>query len=111
MTGKLKSALMPREALLSTEKKYTVNEWNLIMPTQKQYDIVKQQVKSFEELGYTTVFEMQSYVNKAAPKIVISNNEKSWRFSEIDWDVVMCQLAELYKRRKNYEKNRKIYNG
>lgn len=111
MSEKSKLASMRLEISSWTERKFTSSEWKLIVPSQKQYETVKQQVKSFEALGYFTHFEMQSYVNKAAPKIVISKDEKSWRFSDIDWDVVIRQLAELYKNRKENEKNRKIYNG
>lgn len=75
------------------------------MPTATQYEIVKQQCMSFEAIGYSTIFKMQSMARQAAPKIVIEGYLKQWRFCDPDWDVVSKQLAELYK---NVKKNRKI---
>jgi len=76
------------------------------MPTATQYEIVKQQCKSFEPLGCIVKFEMQPLLQKAAPKILIVNDVKSYRFCDPDWDVVSKQLNTLYfKIRSNNEKN------
>lgn len=74
------------------------------MPTATQYEIVKQQCKSFQALGMSVSFDMQPRAQDAAPKILIDNFIKQWRFCDPDWDVVSRQLAELYK---NVKKNRK----
>jgi hypothetical protein len=70
------------------------------MPTSRQYETAKQQANSFRALNYTVTFEMQSMANGAAPKIIITKGIKTWKFSEPDWDVVIKQLAQLYKTRK-----------
>lgn len=73
------------------------------MPTSNQYEIVKQQCKSFEVAGYPTVFRMQPILKGAAPAIRIEGYFKQWHFCDPDWNVVSRQLAELYK---NVTKNK-----
>ncbi len=69
------------------------------MPTKAQYEIVEQQVNSFESIGCVTTFEMQGFLNDAAPQIVIfAPNKKIYKFSDPDWDVVSKQLAILYMK-------------
>lgn len=72
------------------------------MPTSQQYEIVKQQVKSFESIGCHARLEIQSMAFGGAPKILITNwmGVKTYRFSEPDWNVVSMQLSELYKTMK-----------
>lgn len=74
------------------------------MPTSTQYEIVKQQCKSFEALGFPANFRMQPMLQGAAPAIRIEGYFKQWNFCDPDWDVVSRQLAELYK---NVTKNGK----
>ncbi len=74
------------------------------MPSQLQFEIVKQQCNSFQNLGYYVFFDMQPAAQGAAPKIEIKSATTSWRFCDPDWDVVSQQLTELYKnvkKRKN----------
>ena len=67
------------------------------MPTAIQYETVKQQCKSFEMLGYPVTFKMQSMQQGAAPLIKIDAFFKRWHFCEPDWNIVIKQLACLYK--------------
>lgn len=71
------------------------------MPKLNQYRTVKAQVESFKELGCLTVFDVQGYKEKFAPKIRIFTDTKFYRFSEPDWDIVSLQLAKLYGVIKN----------
>ena len=73
------------------------------MPTATQYEVVKQQCKSFEEEGYPTTFRMQPMLQGAAPAIKVEGYFKQWNFCDPDWNVVSQQLAELYR---NVKKNR-----
>ena len=75
------------------------------MPTSTQYEVVKQQCKSFDAMGYPTKFQIQGLAQGAAPAIKIEGYSKQWHFCDPDWDIVSRQLAELYK---NVKKNRKI---
>ena len=78
------------------------------MPTENQYQTVKQQCKSFENMGYPTSFKMQSLQQGAAPAIKIDAFFKKWHFCEPDWDIVIKQLACLYKHlTRNLNKNDK----
>ena len=70
------------------------------MPTQTQYNIVKNQVKSFETMGFISSFEMQSIENEAAPKVFLMNKSdlKIYKFCDPDWNIVSMQLSTLYKK-------------
>lgn len=75
------------------------------MPTATQYNIVKNQIKSFEKFGCVAKLDIQSIYKDAAPKILIKKKffaeiEKEYRFSDPDWNIVIMQLAELYKNIK-----------
>lgn len=79
------------------------------MPTATQYETVKQQVKSFEELGYLGELEILPKNRDCAPKIMLAKYEwcqknKIYHFSDPDWNVVIKQLAELYKTLKTRTK-------
>ncbi len=79
------------------------------MPTLLEYNIVKQQIFSYEMLGYVTAFNVGRYPNPD-PMIEIINpfDNKSWRFCDPDWGIVSQQLGCLYKTLKvNNEKNKK----
>ena len=67
------------------------------MPTSIHYETAEQQTKSFEELGCTVIFSMQSSLKDAAPAIIINRRGKVWKFCDPDWDVVIRQMAQLYK--------------
>jgi len=75
------------------------------MPTQTQYEVVKQQVNAFEAAGYPASFKMQGLAQGAAPAIKIEGYFKQWHFCDPDWEVVSRQLAELYKNVKANRKN------
>jgi hypothetical protein len=70
------------------------------MPTSTQYEIVKSQVESFKPLGWFGGLEIQSMSNEAAPKILLYNTKKSYRFCDPDWDIVSKQLSTLYMNLK-----------
>lgn len=77
------------------------------MPTSIEYETAKQQVNSFMVIGCMTKFEMQSASKEAAPAIEIHRDGKVWKFSDPDWNVVIMQMAKLYKilRGKHAKKN------
>lgn len=70
------------------------------MPSPTQYDTVKQQCNSFKEKGYLVSFEMQGVIHDAAPKVLLIKDDRSWRFCDPDWDVVIRQLSRLYETRR-----------
>ena len=67
------------------------------MPNSIQYDTAKAQAESFVEHGYTVKFDMQPQAQDAAPAIMISKGFKVWKFSDPAWEIVIQQLAQLYK--------------
>ena len=88
------------------------------MPKFVTYLVVKQQVQSFKELGFKTVFEVQGYHELHAPKIRLSKGTKEYLFSDPDWNTVVSQLSKLYGVIKNEKRvnehlrgNRHVANG
>lgn len=67
------------------------------MPTSEQWETVKQQCASFSERGYIVKCDMQSKEKGAAPLVRIAKGLKVWQFSDPDWDIVIKQLAQLWK--------------
>ena len=71
------------------------------MPDSKQWETVKQQCNAFREKGYLTICDMQSIIYGAAPRVkIIHSPQKQWHFSDPNWDVVIAQLATLWKNEK-----------
>lgn len=81
------------------------------MPNNIEYEIVKQQCKSFEKLGHHALLEIQPLSEGFAPNVTIKYYQegtyayKIYKFADPDWHVVIKQLATLYKRLKSHEKN------
>lgn len=67
------------------------------MPTNNQWETVKAQCAGFNEIGFVVKCDMQGQKEDAAPAIRIAKGLKSWHFSDLDWDVVIKQLAQLWK--------------
>lgn len=67
-----------------------------MMPTLNQWETVKAQCSGFNELGFIVKCEL----NYAGSAIRISKGLKTWKFSEPDWEVVIKQLAQLWKTLK-----------
>lgn len=71
------------------------------MPDSIQWETVKQQCNAFKEKGYLTICDMQSVIYGAAPRVkIIHSQQKQWHFSDPDWNVVIAQLAALWKNEK-----------
>jgi hypothetical protein len=71
------------------------------MPTSIQYEIVKQQVNSFSIFpNVITRFDISDRTNGYSPKIFILYKNKSYRFSDPDWDIVSKQLTALWVKIK-----------
>ncbi len=68
------------------------------MPTIQQYEIVKQQVNSFQTLGLKSKLDITLQTEGVFPKIIIHSdkNKKSWRFSDPDWNILSRQLSTLF---------------
>lgn len=76
------------------------------MPTQIQYDTVKQQVMSFEGFSETLVrFNMGTEQEGAIPIVLICYKGKIRKFCDPDWEIVIKQLAYYYMRVKKKESN------
>jgi hypothetical protein len=67
------------------------------MPTLNEWETVKQQCSAFNEMGYFVKCDIQSMKKDAAPAIRIAKGMKTWQFSDPDWQVVIRQLAHLWK--------------
>lgn len=80
------------------------------MPTQAQYQTVKQQCNAFEALGsFVSLDVVSDKLYFGEPRVLIAlPSNKTYRFCEPNWNVVISQLATLYRSLKN-EKN--ICNG
>ena len=73
------------------------------MASLTEYELVRQQTKSFEIIGCTHTFQMI----RGNPVVVIYHikSGKLYHFSDPDWWVVSMQLAALYRSIKNVKKN------
>ena len=82
------------------------------MPSHQQWETVKQQCNAFRDKGYLTICDMQSAIYGAAPRVkIIHSQQKQWLFSDPDWNVVIAQLATLWKNEKaNHRLNKMWYN-
>ncbi len=81
------------------------------MPKFITYLVVKQQVESFKELGFKTVFEVQGHCEMYAPKIRLNKGAKEYRFSDPDWNTVVSQLSKLYGVIKNEKRFNEQFSG
>ena len=72
------------------------------MPSPKPYETVKQQCLSFEAIGFKTTFKMLGFDENAAPAVTLLRHGKVYKFSDVDWEVVISQLACLYQKVKSY---------
>lgn len=61
-----------------------------------QYETVKQQCNAFKEIGFFVSFQFQDKDKYGEPKIYLLFKNKSWRFCDPDWNVIIFQLANLY---------------
>jgi len=66
----------------------------------RQYEVVKQQVNSFKELGYLAILDIQPQQQDGAPHVVLVRSDEHYKFSDPDWFVVSRQLAELYRHKR-----------
>lgn len=67
------------------------------MSTAAQYETIKQQCKAFEWAGYPATFKTPPFLRKSEPCVKIEGFLKQWHFSDPSWDVVISQLATLWK--------------
>ena len=72
------------------------------MPTAIQYETVKQQCLAFESLGFKTELGLIGGKKDGNPAITLSRMGKTYKFADIDWDVVIRQMAYLYNKVKSY---------
>lgn len=61
------------------------------------HQTIKQQCLSFQELDYEVSYTLRRPVNHLEPKVTIGRNGKEWHFADPDWDIVVRQIAQLYK--------------
>lgn len=67
------------------------------MPTQHQYETVKQQCLAFESIGFKTELRTLGLKDEASPAVTVNLSGKIYKFSDPDWNIVITQLACLYK--------------
>jgi len=68
-----------------------------MIPTCNQCETIKQQIKSFNDIGCLTSFFIVGGADYAEPTIKIEKNFKIWKFSDPDLNVIISQLACLYQ--------------
>ena len=74
------------------------------MVTKHQIQMVKALTESFKDLGCYAAFSKKSNSITFHPKVVIKHKEKTYLFSDEDWNVVIMQLTTLYKTIKSKSK-------
>lgn len=67
------------------------------MPTLNEWETVKAQCAAFNELGYVVKCDIQPMTENAAPAVRIARGMKTWQFADPDWNVVIKQLAQLWR--------------
>ncbi len=62
-----------------------------------EWETIKQQCSGFNEMGFVVKCDIQSQENGGAPQIRIAKGIKTWNFSDPDCNIVIKQLAQLWK--------------
>lgn len=72
--------------------------WTETMPHHYQFETVKQQCKSFEELGCIASLKIATDSwEYGEPRIIIAAGSKRYFLSDPDWNIIIAQLAQLYR--------------
>ena len=77
------------------------------MPSNHEYETVKQQCNSIEALGafyWLNIANDRVYFGE--PRILIVLGNKTYRFCDPDWNIVISQLSTLYRSLKNEKSQR-----
>ena len=59
------------------------------MPTYNQWETVKAQCSAYNEAGFVVKCEPYG--------VRIARGLKTWQFSDPDWDIIIKQLAQLWR--------------
>lgn len=66
------------------------------MPTCRQYEVIKQQLKSFEPLGYSATLSVTNMSREGQPCVLISNMKNMYISTSTNWDEISIELAQFY---------------
>lgn len=75
------------------------------MPTTNELKTIHAQLRAMNELGCDVAFKMQKKPSNPEPIIKIKYKEKQYNFSDPDYNVVIAQIAQLWKTIKRKEKS------